>query len=321
VDSPLTAAAPTAGPRILVAVATFRRPEGLRALLESLGRMESPPAFDVLVVDNDPVASAQNVGAQFALTMPYGLRIVHEPTPGIAAARNAALDAADAYDWVCFVDDDEIVDERWLAALVAAQRESDADAVTGPVAFTFEDAPPRWAILGNFYIRPDFTSGDSCPTAATNNVMLRVAALRERALRFDPEFGTTGGSDIMLTRRLTETAGRIVWTDDAVVHETVPAARCRSRWLLRRAVRSGNTSALVDLALRSSSSEHTGRSARGTARVALGGVARIVFGAARIVSAPWIDRQVRGAAGLRTLLRGVGVVAACMRRPIHEYGR
>lgn len=299
--------------RILVAVATFRRPEGLVALLRSLERMVDAPPFDVLVVDNDPRRSATPAVDGVRGELGFPVRLVAEPVPGIAAARNAALRAAAAYRWVCFVDDDEEVDTAWLRTLTDAQRQTGADGVTGPVEFSFAVHPPRWALLGNFFIRPAHADGARCPTAATNNLLLSVEALRARDLWFDLRLGMTGGSDIMLTRQLTSTGGRIVWCAGAVVRETVPATRCRPRWILRRAVRSGNTEALVALALATSA----------PARVAvlLGGLARIVVGSGRLVTAPLVNRQQRGAAALRTLLRGVGVVTAWSGRPVREYAR
>lgn len=298
---------------ILVTVATFRRPDGLVALLRSLERMVDAPPFDVLVVDNDPRHSATPAVDGVRGELGFPVRLVAEPAPGIAAARNAALRAADTYRWVCFVDDDEEVDPGWLLRLTDVRRRSDADGVTGPVEFSFAVDPPRWALLGNFFIRPDFADGAPCPTAATNNLLLSVDALRARDLRFDLRLGTTGGSDIMLTRQLTSRGGRIVWCEGAVVHETVPAARCRPRWILRRAVRSGNTEALVALALATS--------APARFAVLLGGLARIVVGSGRLVTAPLVNRQQRGAAALRTLLRGIGVVAAWSGRPVREYAR
>ncbi|QKS21851.1 glycosyltransferase [Curtobacterium sp. Csp1] len=204
---------------ILVTVATFRRPDGLVALLRSLERMVDAPPFDVLVVDNDPRHSATPAVDGVRGELGFPVRLVAEPAPGIAAARNAALRAADTYRWVCFVDDDEEVDPGWLLRLTDVRRRSDADGVTGPVEFSFAVDPPRWALLGNFFIRPDFADGAPCPTAATNNLLLSVDALRARDLRFDLRLGTTGGSDIMLTRQLTSRGGRIVWCEGAVVHE------------------------------------------------------------------------------------------------------
>lgn len=306
-------------PRLAVAIATYRRPDGLEDLLLSLAASEDAPPFDVVVVDNDPEGSAAVVLDALAPSLPFSLIRVHVAEPGIAAARNAALDAVRDHDHVCFVDDDETVDPTWLAELVALQESTGADGVTGPVVFDFDVPPPRWSLLGGFWVRPRPGHGASCRVAATNNLLLSVAALHDRGLRFDASLGLTGGSDMELTERLTSTGGTIVWCESAVVRERVPAPRCRARWIVRRAVRSGNTTALVQASL----SREAGpfRRAGVTAVLVAGGVVRVLLGAVLVVSAPAVDRQVRGARGLRVLLRGLGVLGACLRRPVEEYAR
>ena len=88
----------------------------------------------VLVIDNDPEASARPIVERLAGTLRPGLvRYVHEPKPGIAAARNRALREAASSALLVFIDDDEVPSERWLEQLVDLQRSSGAAAVVGPV--------------------------------------------------------------------------------------------------------------------------------------------------------------------------------------------
>jgi succinoglycan biosynthesis protein ExoM len=71
------------------------------------------------------------------------------------------------------------------------------------------------------------------------NVLLRAALLRQTRAPFDPGYGLTGGEDGDLLGRLVQRGARIVWCDEAVVHEPVEAARLSLRWLLLRALRGG----------------------------------------------------------------------------------
>lgn len=75
--------------RVVVAVLTYRPPQDLAAVLLLLVRQADRCAdsVEVLVVDNDPEAGAR--GLVPAFTGP--VRYVHEPTPGIAAARGASM--------------------------------------------------------------------------------------------------------------------------------------------------------------------------------------------------------------------------------------
>src|SRR5829696_2372932 len=104
---------PGSGPTTVVAVLTYRRVELLSGLLADLVAQAATitPAATVLVVDNDPEGSAADVVLGWA---ERGVRYVHEPRPGISAARNRALtEAADA-DALVFFDDDEHPCPGWL---------------------------------------------------------------------------------------------------------------------------------------------------------------------------------------------------------------
>jgi succinoglycan biosynthesis protein ExoM len=107
------------GSRITVAVLTYQRPDGIaRIVPQLLEQAESiTPRAQVLVIDNDPMACARPL-----VEAREGVRYVHEPQPGIAAARNRALAETSAADAVVFVDDDEEPGPDWLSELVAVWR-------------------------------------------------------------------------------------------------------------------------------------------------------------------------------------------------------
>src|SRR5690606_20411702 len=95
-------------------------------------------AFEVVLVDNDPDASA--LECLRALNDPR-VAVVHEPRAGVANARNAGLRAAKG-ELIAFLDDDEIAPAGWLAELLRVQAEHNADVVFGPVRTRLAN-PPR----------------------------------------------------------------------------------------------------------------------------------------------------------------------------------
>lgn len=222
-----------------VAVLTFRRPHLLARTLPLLLDQAASlvPAATVLVVDNDPDAGAADVVAQWD---DRGLRYVHEPRPGLAAARNRALDEAGS-DAVVFIDDDEQPDRGWLSALVACWRASGADAATGPVESVFDRAPDPWVVASDRFARRRLPTGTVLRSAHSNNLLLDLRVVRRLGLRFDPRFGLSGGEDTMFTHDLVGRGGTIVWCDEAVVRESVPADRATRSWVLRREFRTGTT--------------------------------------------------------------------------------
>ena len=86
--------------------------------------------YEVIVVDNRAVPDRSDWDAIEAYP---NTRVVHEPRPGISAARNHGIALA-AGEFVAFTDDDTMVDRNWLRALADRfAAEPDADAVTGLV--------------------------------------------------------------------------------------------------------------------------------------------------------------------------------------------
>jgi succinoglycan biosynthesis protein ExoM len=230
--------------RISVCVATCRRPEGLARLLDSLVRLDDPGVpWELVVVDNDPDRSAAPVLARYADLLP--LRALDEPRRNIAHARNRALDAAEG-EWLAFVDDDEAVQPGWLAAYWAEARRGQADGWFGPVLPVLERNVTPW--LGpRFYERPRHASGAAIGVAEvrTSNALVRAALFGDR--RFDPSLGLRGGSDTELLGRLLRSGTSFAWCDEAIVHEYIPPARHRLRWLSQRAFRGGFVHTLLEL--------------------------------------------------------------------------
>ncbi|MFS0704251.1 glycosyltransferase family 2 protein, partial [Cellulomonas sp. 179-A 9B4 NHS] len=266
------------GTPVVVAVATYRRPLQLAALLDAvLPQVDDlwPPAR-VLVVDNDPEGGARAVVETAAA---LGVDYVREPRPGLAAVRNRALDAAaDAgARAVVFVDDDEVPQPGWLAALVAMWEDTGADAVAGPSRKVLAPPVDAWVRASGFFLpRPGRTHGATVPAAATHNLLLDLDRLRDRGLRFDERFGLTGGEDTMLTHALTAAGGTIRWCEDALVLDPVPRHRATRAWVLAREHRTGCTWSAVHLSLAQGGRE--GAAVR-LHLVALGG-ALVVRGAA-----------------------------------------
>jgi hypothetical protein len=228
-------------------MATFRRNDCLeRALPLLLDQLPSAGLeASILVVDNDPDAGA------LAVVEPWvarGVRYVHEPRPGIAAARNAALTAADE-DLLVFIDDDEIPSDTWLATLVDCWRRFGSAAVTGPVVPSFDGDVDPWVLATEVFDRRRLTTGTELPGAATNNLLLDMRFVREHGLRFDERFGITGGSDSMLTNQLVDRGGVIRWCDEAEVVDVIPAARATRAWTMRRTVRTSNGWARIRIML------------------------------------------------------------------------
>ena len=240
--------APGAGPRtpsVAICAATFRRPEGLKALLESLDAQELPepaPKVRIVIVDNDaeaPVGPPNPPGSWSRHELTY----VVEPTRGIVAARNRALqEAGSDVDYVIFIDDDETATPGWLAAMLETAETTGAPIVQGPVKPDFPDDRPNWAPGAWCFEIGPFKEAEPLTFSGTNNSLFRRSAVDALGRGFDMRFNLTGGEDVEFSSSILKTVGQLGATSaNAVVRETVPDSRLTYKWVLQRAYRCGNT--------------------------------------------------------------------------------
>ncbi len=301
---------------VSIAVLAYRRPAELSAalplLVAQLGTVDWQG--EVLVVDNDPEGSGHAVVR--AVNHP-AVRYVHETAPGIAAARNRALDECADRDVLVFIDDDERPSPGWLCALLDTFQTLHPTAVVGPVISEFAHEPDPWIVAGGFFGRRIEPTGTPTHVAATNNLLLDLRAVRDLQLRFDLRYGLIGGSDNLFTRQLVTRGGRLVWCAEAVVIDVVPAERLTRAWVLKRTFRMGNGTALVerDLALSRPASVVA------VLRLLASGLLRVTAGSFRILLGVVTGSLRQRASGARNLARGAGLITGALGFAYAEYAR
>jgi GT2 family glycosyltransferase len=117
-------------PSLTVAICTKDRPENLARCLQSLLNLQAPAwEWEILVIDNAP---SDERTKELVASFPK-VRYVREPKPGLDFARNCALHSATG-ELLAYLDDDVVVDRKWLEGLMEAWAENpDAAAFTGLV--------------------------------------------------------------------------------------------------------------------------------------------------------------------------------------------
>jgi succinoglycan biosynthesis protein ExoM len=312
----LTTATDLSSKHVVVGVPTFRRPDQLDELLALLVDecAQAEPTVRVVVVDNDPTASARGVAAAWAGS---GVEYHAEPRPGVAAARNRILDASGSADAVVFIDDDQRPVPGWLVAMTGAWSRWGCAAVSGPVVWTFGGTPDEWVEASCRFERRSLAPGSERPSAGTGNLLIDLEFVRRNGLCFDDRFGLSGGEDTMFTSALVQQGGAIRWCDDAEVVETVPAERLTRAWVLDRDRRSGSTWTRVHVELARPGAPRL----RKRAELLVRGAWRWVTGAGRAVHGRLVGRIDLRAAGERGMASGAGMVAGVAGTVIEEYGR
>jgi succinoglycan biosynthesis protein ExoM len=302
--------------RVTVMIPTQRRPHGLSVAVRSVLAQDGVDfaALELIVVDNDQVASAQAAVAELADEAPFPIHYVHEPRPGVAHARNAGMAKASG-ELIAFLDDDEEAPAGWLAALLAAQARYNADVVFGPVRarapaglnahrdylerFFSREGPAEAGIIDHYY-----GCGDS---------LLRRAALPDPVAPFAVERNHIGGEDDMLFGHMQAGGARFAWEPAAWVWEDPVPDRLSLDYTIRRAFAYGQ-----------GPSAHCAAASPpdrvGVARwMAVGVVQAGLFGL--VAGFKWLTRAGDRAEWLDRAARGLGKTLWWGPFKIHFYGR
>jgi succinoglycan biosynthesis protein ExoM len=232
-------------PHVSVCVCTYQRPKLLAELLDSLARQTFPlDEFEVIVVDNDQSASARSVIDE-AIGRHTALRILYdiEPTQGISYARNRTVKIASG-ELLAFIDDDEVASENWLLSLVKTLDTCRADVVLGPVITVYPTGTRTWVKESRFFERQRHETGlriDS-DIGGTGNALIKSDSIKLRKPKpFSEALARSGGEDHDLMKWLEEQGAKLVWCDEAEVHETLPLSRQSPSFIFERGLRSSVT--------------------------------------------------------------------------------
>jgi len=278
-------------------VPTQRRPAGLATALQSLVAQTGvdPGRLELVVADNDAVPSARDFVE--ALTAPFPVRYVHEPRPGVANVRNAALAVASG-ELIAFLDDDEEAPPDWLSRMLAAMDELGVDVVFGPVRGRAPEGDVRHrAYLEAFFSRtgPDRTQVLDHYHGCGNS-LIRRAALPHPTGPFDPARNASGGEDDLLFGQMKAAGAAFGWAAEAFVWEDPAPGRLTLAYTLRRAFAYGQ-----------GPSEHAAaeKDPVGILRWMLVGLAQTALWAP-VAGFKWLTGAPDRAAALDRLARGLG---------------
>jgi hypothetical protein len=223
---------------VSVIIPTQRRPQSLQTAARSAMRQGLPPAcaLELVIVDNDEAGSARSVVAALAGEASCPVLYVHEPSPGVANARNAGLAAAHG-ELIAFLDDDEEAPPAWLFELLAVRARLDADAVFGPV----RGRAPQGFDRHRAYFEDFFSRKGPAATGATDafwgcgNSLVRRSALPDPDRPFSAVRNHIGGEDDLMFGEMAASGARFAWAADAWVWEDPDPRRLSLGYTIPRA--------------------------------------------------------------------------------------
>ena len=231
-------------PLVAVCIATYKRPQYLRDLLESLRDIQVDGfRAHVIVVDNDPCGSSSDYVRGLEGNYPFPVSYAIEGKRGISSVRNELIRAAAeiSADYLVFVDDDELVAQDWLREMVRVAEATKTDGVSGRITYKFEPDVPRWVTQAPLVVfsQPHLETGRPTNTSGTGNLLLKIDSIQKYDIRFDEEYNLTGGGDQQFLNHFRKKGAIVVAAADAVVYERIPKSRTSWKWFWRRCTRFG----------------------------------------------------------------------------------
>jgi GT2 family glycosyltransferase len=235
---------------IAICVASYKRPLGLKRLLESFDALVYQGGqIEIFIADND-----QECHEGFDYVETTRSRHCHkihceiEVNPGISFARNRCLEMAyrsgDRFSYFAFTDDDIVVSQNWVTDLVFTAETYGASVVFGKREPRFEYIPSA-EILSSSLFHDEFqcpVSGTEVQEGPTSN-MLVVPNVFDKLghAPFDVNLSLSGGEDTDFCIQLRLNGFRIVAGASAVCYEFFPKERLSEQWITDRYFRTGST--------------------------------------------------------------------------------
>ena len=197
-------------PEVSIIIPVRNGARWIRRCLESVLALKfARQAMEILCVDN----GSNDESVEILRSFQPAIRVLHEPRPGPAAARNAGIRLASA-PLVAFTDCDCAVDPLWLSDLVAPLRSERYAAVGGRILARPEAAGVE--LFGELvhdharaieFYRPPYLIGMNM--AARKDLLVQLGMFHQRWIRME---------DVDLAFRILRAGEQIGYCPDAVVH-------------------------------------------------------------------------------------------------------
>lgn len=223
---------------ICVAICTRQRPEMLRRLLKTCAKItpDARSRLKFIIIENGEADNAESIADDFSDML--DITYLNEPRVGLVFARNAAIEGflqTDA-NWMGVIDDDELISENWLIAMLdAIEAFPHCKVFAGPQLRLNPVEASRWLREED---KPNPKTGTANWDVSTANVMFQREVFSSDGLnlRFHPMFNLSGGEDTYLFYTLKDLGEDILWVQGAVCYEPTVIERSSAEFRAERIV-------------------------------------------------------------------------------------
>jgi len=242
--------------RLDVIVPTYNRHTLLDKTLCSLCRADQPDGLEVrvTVVDNNSNDRTPDVVRRWQAAFDGRLDYLFEGRQGRSSALNAGIRKTRG-DLVGMIDDDEEIDARWYARVLAEFSEGAVDFIGGPYVPRWGASPPDWLPMNYLGVigwidggNQTVAYGEDYPGILMGGNAVLTRAILERVGLYKTSLSRTGkrllaGEDEDMYGRLLAVGARGVYLPDLIIYHYVPPERLTKqyfrRWCFWRGVSRG----------------------------------------------------------------------------------
>tara|TARA_B100000959_G_C14974393_1_gene620995 strand:+ start:1692 stop:2612 length:921 start_codon:yes stop_codon:yes gene_type:complete len=241
--------------KLVICICTYNRNLGLFRCLKSINNLYRVPniKIEVVVVDNAIKYPSFKLVKKIKKSFKYKIIQLHEKKRGVVNARNKCLNGAKKINpkFICFFDDDCVVDRFWLKNVFKVMKLTDAAIITGPqLPLKMKNLNFLNKINYSQFFEKRYKEGvfNQVNWAASNNVFLKYDIIKRHNLKFDKSLNKFGiGEDQLFFLTLHKYGHKIYWSKTIKVFEDSHLHRLNLKWLIRRSFRLGVLGHYIDI--------------------------------------------------------------------------
>ena len=239
---------------LVICICTYNRNLSLIRCLKSINKLYliSNIKIKIIVVDNSNKQTSLKLVKKLKKSFKYKIIQLHEKRRGVVYARNKCLHEAKKINpkFICFFDDDCIVDRFWLKNVFKVIKFTNAKIVTGP-QLPLKKKSSNYLKLVNysqFFEKKYKENLKKVNWAASNNVFLEYDIIKKHGLFFDKALNKFGiGEDQLFFSKLNNYGYKIYWSKTIKVFEDIHEHRLNLKWLIKRSFRLGVLGHYIDI--------------------------------------------------------------------------
>ncbi len=239
---------------LVICICTYNRNLNLIRCLNSIKKLYfvANIKIKIIVVDNSNKYTSFKLVKKLKKSFKYKIIQLHEKRRGIVYARNKCLHEAKKINpkFICFFDDDCIVDRFWLKNVFKVIKLTNAKIVTGPQLSLKKKSLNDSKLINysQFFEKNHKGNLKRVNWAASNNVFLEYDIVTKHKLFFDKSLNKFGiGEDQLFFLKLNNYGYKIYWSKKIKVFESVHKHRLNLKWLIRRSFRLGVLGHYIDI--------------------------------------------------------------------------